>query len=69
MNTTKFYEKFNKLPDHLKAEVMSFVEYLEHKAQKTESAKTTKRQAGLAKGMIKMRDDFDEPLDDFKEYM
>jgi prevent-host-death family protein len=27
------------------------------------------RQAGSAKGLITMSDDFDEPLDDFKEYM
>lgn len=28
-----------------------------------------KRQFGSAKGMITLADDFDEPLDDFKEYM
>jgi len=28
-----------------------------------------KRQLGTAKGKIKISDDFDEPLDDFKEYM
>ncbi len=28
-----------------------------------------KRQLGTAKGMIKISDDFDEPLKDFKEYM
>lgn len=27
------------------------------------------RKAGSAKGLIKLSDDFDEPLDDFKEYM
>lgn len=27
------------------------------------------RRAGSAKGMIKMPDDFDEPLEDFAEYM
>ncbi len=27
------------------------------------------RKPGLAKGLVKMSDDFDEPLDDFKEYM
>ncbi|HST60279.1 MAG TPA: type II toxin-antitoxin system prevent-host-death family antitoxin [Longimicrobium sp.] len=27
------------------------------------------RQFGSAKGLIEMRDDFDEPLDDFREYM
>jgi len=28
-----------------------------------------KRQLGTAKGKIKISDDFDEPLEDFKEYM
>jgi len=27
------------------------------------------RQFGSAKGLIKVSDDFDEPLEDFKEYM
>ncbi len=27
------------------------------------------RKPGLAKGLIQMREDFDEPLEDFKEYM
>lgn len=27
------------------------------------------RKAGSLKGMIHMKDDFDEPLEDFKEYM
>lgn len=27
------------------------------------------RQAGTAKGLITMSDDFDEPLEDFKEYI
>ena len=28
-----------------------------------------KRRFGSAKGLIKISDDFDEPLDDFREYM
>ena len=27
------------------------------------------RKFGTAKGLIKMSDDFDQPIDDFKEYM
>lgn len=68
MKATTFYEKFNKLPDNLKAEAINYLEYLEHKAQKN-STQGKEAIPGLAKGMIKMRDDFDEPLDDFKEYM
>lgn len=39
---------------------------MEHKVPKFGIAK---RQAGSAKGQIKMSDDFDEPLDEFKDYM
>lgn len=31
--------------------------------------RTGRRELGWAKGMIKMSDDFDAPLDEFKEYM
>ncbi len=31
--------------------------------------KRCNRQAGSAKGMVWMSDDFDEPLEEFKEYM
>ena len=31
--------------------------------------KTGKRKLGIFKGTIKMSDDFDEPLDELKEYM
>jgi len=31
--------------------------------------KKKKRQFGSAKGLIKISDDFDAPLDDFEEYM
>jgi prevent-host-death family protein len=34
-----------------------------------EQPKQQRIQAGSAKGMIWMSDDFDEPLEDFKEYM
>ena len=29
----------------------------------------TERKFGTAKGLIKISDDFDQPIDDFKEYM
>lgn len=34
-----------------------------------ESTAKALRQSGSARGMISMSDDFDEPLDDFSEYM
>ncbi|MCU0426341.1 MAG: DUF2281 domain-containing protein [Candidatus Kapabacteria bacterium] len=53
--------------DELKHDVMRYVEFLLAKQAET----TTKRIPvfGSAKGMFQMSADFDEPLDDFNEYM
>lgn len=34
-----------------------------------EQARLTPRKAGSAKGLIKIADDFDEPLEEFRDYM
>ena len=68
MNAIDIYIKVATLPDDLKNEVDSFVDYLKTKTQREEQNKVP-RKAGLAKGLIRMKEDFDEPLDDFKEYM
>jgi Protein of unknown function (DUF2281) len=54
----------------LKQELLFFLDYLLMKqdSQKNKSGKKVP-QFGCAKGMFKMSDDFDEPLDDFKDYM
>jgi len=51
----------------LKKEVFDFVEFLKHKSQKKKNLK--ERSFGYAKGFFKMPADFDEPLEDFKDYM
>jgi hypothetical protein len=55
--------------EQLKQELLSFLDYLLIKQNVDE--KPTKRipKFGCAKGTFKMSDDFDEPLEDFKEYM
>jgi len=55
------------LPGSLKKEVEDFIDFLKLKAKKAEPIKT--RKAGLAKGLIKMKDNFDEPIEGFKAYM
>ena len=47
-------------------EVDDFVEFLKSKEKKE---KVKERKFGCAKGLIVMHDDFDAPLEDFKEYM
>ena len=67
MSDLQVHEQFSSLPTDLKKEVADFIEFLKYKSRK--QTKLKKRQAGLAKGLIKMKDDFDEPLEDFEEYM
>ena len=68
MNDIDIYIKVATLPDDLKNQVGNFVDYLKSTTQIKEQVKAS-RKAGLAKGLIQMKEDFDEPLDDFKEYM
>lgn len=73
MSNTILFEKINQLPDHLKVEVLDFVEFLEHKkaAEIEKEANNTKKGPvfGFAKGKYVMSADFDEPLEEFKDYM
>lgn len=66
MNDIKLYAKVAELPDEFKKEAHDFVDFL--KTKMTDKEANKKREAGLAKGLIEMSDDFDEPLDDFKDY-
>lgn len=87
MGTSALYSKFDTLPEHLKKQVLDYIEFLmsrEPKGQQpvkpgmdqsgegSPSPKpATKKplKAGFLKGSFVMAADFDEPLDDFKEYM
>ena len=61
------YAQICSLPDNLKSEVADFVAFLEHKHKPKKEIK--ERQFGAMKGMFKMSPDFDEPLEEFKDYM
>jgi len=73
MSNTISFEKINQLPDHLKVEVLDFVEFLEHKKSseiKKEQTEIKKGPVfGFAKDKYVMSHDFDEPLEEFKDYM
>ncbi|MCG5058645.1 MAG: DUF2281 domain-containing protein [Limnoraphis sp. WC205] len=71
-------EKFAALPDSLKTEVVHYIDFLLEKYAKTGSQsqpkvveeKTEKHHGyGSWAGQIIMSDDFDQPLEDLKEYM
>ncbi len=65
--------KFNMLPDTFRQELLDFLEFLLSKTTPPSTVKKNsgrhKRVAGFAKGTFIMAADFDEPLEDFREYM
>lgn len=61
-------KKIDSLPESLKQEILDFIEFIAQKYLKTSKAKKIP-QYGSLKGTFKMSEDFDEPLDDFKDYM
>jgi hypothetical protein len=67
MNDIELYTKLVALPDDLKQEADDFVEFLKTKIKGEKSPKPPK--AGLAKGLIEIKEDFDEPLEDFENYI
>ena len=73
MASLSLYTKLETLPPALKEEAKNFIEYLVDKTKKDKESKPkqklTEREFGSLKGKIHLSDDFDAPLDDFKDYM
>ncbi len=67
MTNLQLYTQISSLPLELKNEVSNFVEFLKSKSKSKKKIK--ERKFGCAKGFFKMAADFDEPLEDFKDYM
>ncbi len=57
------------LPADLKKEAEDFIDFLQLKAKKERPLERQKLVPGLAKGLIKMKDNFDDPIEGFEEYM
>jgi hypothetical protein len=68
MDAVSFYNKFESLPSNLKKEAMKYLDKLFSKST-VETKNKLKPKFGSLKGKIVIHDDFDEPLEDFKEYM
>ncbi len=60
-------KKIESLPKGLQKEVEDFVEFLQLKAENEANISKT-RKAGFAKGTFIIKEGFDDPLEDFKEY-
>jgi hypothetical protein len=67
MTDIRIYSKISALPNNLKREVSDFVEFLQIKNGK--SLQKKKRVFGYVKGSVTLKPGFDDPLEDFKEYM
>lgn len=66
-------KELNTLPEHLQLQVMDFVLFLKSTKifgnLKQSKVERKKIKVGFGKYKVTMRADFDEPLEDFKEYM
>lgn len=67
MSNIILYNQIAALPNDLKKEVSDFVAFL--KSRTKTKKKIKERKFGYAKDFFKIAPDFDEPLEDFKEYM
>lgn len=67
MTSSMLFSQINALSPSMIKEVEHFVEFLKEKESSKNHSK--KRKFGCEKGFFEMKDDFDAPLDDFKEYM
>jgi hypothetical protein len=67
MENTELFAHISALPETLQSEVADFVAFLEQKHKPVVARK--ERKFGCGKGFFTMAPDFDEPLEDFKDYM
>lgn len=71
---TEILQTITQMPEPLKQEVLHYAKYLIENYSESKSGEkqlAQKRRAGILKGtfVLPLPDDFDEPLEDFKEYM
>ena len=68
MTDVELYIKLSSLSRELKKDVSDFIDFVKFKSLK-KSSKKEKRIAGQAKGLISMKDNFEDPIEGFNEYM
>lgn len=70
MSDLTFLEKVKQMPPDFQQEVRNFIDYMWDKKLKKEPVNSEKLSLfGAFKGKSWMSPDFDEPLEDFKDYM
>ncbi|MGY4383028.1 hypothetical protein ACVWYN_000047 [Pedobacter sp. UYP24] len=68
MTSLTLYAKLELLPPDLKSEANDYIDFLIEKTKKKDPKSITPK-FGSMKGKITISSDFDESLDDFKDYM
>ena len=72
-SSTLLYNKILQMPEDVRKQVSDFIDFMLSKKEKDnkpgESSGKKERQFGILKGKVWMSKDFDEPLEDFKDYM
>ena len=69
MAQNQLLEKVRKIPPAYQQEVEDFIDFILTKKRVPSEKTEIPRKIGLLKGKLQMADDFDAPLDDFKDYM
>ncbi|MFC1223907.1 DUF2281 domain-containing protein [Pedobacter sp. BG31] len=69
MDQLHILEKIKMIPVAYQQEVEDFIDFILQKKVSQKNAVKSNRKLGLLKGKMKMSDDFNTPLDDFKDYM
>jgi hypothetical protein len=68
MTDIQLYTKISSLPSNLKSEVADFIDFLKFKS-KNSPQKKINRISGKAKGLIKMKENFDDSIEGFNDYI
>lgn len=66
MSVIQLYTQLSALPTELQKKVAEYISFLTFQSQRPSKKG---RVAGLAKGMISMKGNFDDPVEDFQDYM
>jgi len=69
MDQLHILEKIKMIPVAYQQEVEDFIDFILQKKVNKKNEEKTQRKLGLLKGKMKMSDDFNAPLDEFKDYM
>jgi hypothetical protein len=69
MTTEMILRELNVLPEHLKVQVINYIRFLKSPFVLTVKPAQKKPTFGFGKYKVEIADDFDAPLEDFKDYM